>query len=165
MLVTCQITKEKIDKKIAYAIIENGRNKYYKNKEIYDLYKENEYNKELLRLGINEICGLSEYEKFDKSSNLIYNVKMKTYSKNYKILLNTLLFFKKSLIINLEKIPNTKNKLLYIFKVLEDNIIIGIEKERSLKRQEDSTVDETLFDMVNSVDNIKKNNKGIDKWL
>ena len=40
MLVTCQITKEKIDKSTAYCEVVDGKNKYYKSKEIYDKYKE-----------------------------------------------------------------------------------------------------------------------------
>ena len=42
MLITCQITKEKIDKSIAYCEVVDGKNKYYKSKEVYDKYKENE---------------------------------------------------------------------------------------------------------------------------
>ena len=164
MLVTCQITKEKIDKSTAYCEVVDGKNKYYKSKEIYDKYKENESIKYLIKNELNIICGISEYVKFDKSANLIYNTKMKPYKDAYKIVYNTLLVFKDNLLYNTQKITNVKSKLLYIFKVIEDNISIGMEKELRNKKQESSEADEELMESINSVKNIKSN-KGIDKWL
>ena len=43
--------KEKIDKSIAYCEVVDGKNKYYKSKEVYDKYKENESIKYLIKNG------------------------------------------------------------------------------------------------------------------
>ena len=121
MLVTCCVTKEKIEKELAFSVPQDsGRNKYYKNKELY----QNELDKVNFYADLKEFSGLRGSDKVPVEVFSYYSNLTQSYSwvELYKALL-----FKKDDIRECRNKPfnSTGNKLLYIAKIVESGLVIN----------------------------------------
>ena len=139
--VKCQITKEVVDKKLAYKVTKDGKNKYYKNKDIYDKFESDTNIKQQIKDIIVNICGKEQYSALDAKSNMLFNKKMKDINFDLDVILLTLLD-KKSQIYDLtRKITSTSGRILYIFTVISENINVGIEKKILTNKQDSAIID------------------------
>lgn len=127
MLVTCCVTKEKIDKDKAFAVMqESGRNKYYKSKDLYL----NEINKIKFYEDLKEFSGMRYYDKFPVEimsyfSNLNRDY---TWTELYKSLTYKASDIKET---RKKEFSSVSNKLLYIAKIVESGLVINQRYENT----------------------------------
>lgn len=161
--VKCQVTGESIDKKIAYPVNINGRNKYYKSKDVYDKFMQTEDYKIKIRKMINEILGVDEHQVLKKDSAIIYHKYLKDIG--VEIFYHIILHLKNELIEFTSKIPNQKGRVLYILKVVKENVKLGIYEMSSKSIQDNTNIDMDFYDEINSSKMNKKNKLNIEKYL
>lgn len=150
MKVTCHYTKEKIDKKNAFAIkLEKHKNNtYFKSEKIYNTWVEEERLKEEIPYILNNILGRSKYHKIHYIFNKKLSVWLKSYS--YTEIHFTLNHFKEDVIkYRYKGVP-------YIAQVIENKLIEGKELFDSKKKSNDSKIKVDLdIELENKINNHK----------